>query len=207
MLILCQHCEGTLLKVFATLRPVDCSVSYLICLAVVHHVSLRQQHELIQLLVQPAAGLVDGGGYGTTTRCKILQAAAGSAWQQQDRHGSSEDKLDEHYALACTCRMAFNMHSGLMQLLRNRLVPMHGRCCDKEACSDQLTCRSVSRCIAVVLSSPLVGSSSRMIAGLMSSSLPMDTRLRSPPLIPLRKKPPAVHNSRASQLGAGTTHA
>ena len=39
--------------------------------------------------------------------------------------------------------------------------------------------------------SPDVGSSRRMTEGLISSSCPTDTRLRSPPEIPLWKKPPA----------------
>ena len=44
--------------------------------------------------------------------------------------------------------------------------------------------------MAVVESRPLVGSSSRIRLGLMSSSCPMLARLRSPPEMPLRKKPP-----------------
>ena len=37
-----------------------------------------------------------------------------------------------------------------------------------------------------------MGSSSRRTEGLMSSSWPMLTRLRSPPLMPFLKKPPAA---------------
>ena len=43
----------------------------------------------------------------------------------------------------------------------------------------------------LVQHSPEVGSSRRMTEGLISSSCPTDTRLRSPPEIPLWKKPPA----------------
>ena len=32
-------------------------------LAVVHHVALREQQQLVQLLVEPRAGLVDGGDH------------------------------------------------------------------------------------------------------------------------------------------------
>ena len=47
--------------------------------------------------------------------------------------------------------------------------------------------------MAVVESKPEVGSSSMIMLGLMSSSWPTDTRLRSPPLTPRRPKPPEVH--------------
>mmetsp|Transcript_342 Transcript_342/g.983 ORF Transcript_342/g.983 Transcript_342/m.983 type:complete len:223 (-) Transcript_342:62-730(-) len=51
--------------------------------------------------------------------------------------------------------------------------------------------RSVATsCSAVVLSSPLVGSSSRSTDGLMRSSCPTETRLRSPPDTPRWKYPP-----------------
>ena len=46
---------------------------------------------------------------------------------------------------------------------------------------------------------PEVGSSSRIMEGLISSSCPTDTRLRSPPDIPLWKKPPAMPPSILSQ--------
>ena len=39
-----------------------------------------------------------------------------------------------------------------------------------------------------------VGSSSRRMEGLISSSWPMEARLRSPPDIPLRKKPPGLQD-------------
>ncbi len=56
----------------------------------------------------------------------------------------------------------------------------------------------VSRCIAVVESSPLVGSSSSRMEGLMMSSWPTEARLRSPPEMPFRKKPPAQNGCRMS---------
>ena len=52
-----------------------------------------------------------------------------------------------------------------------------------------------SRCMAVVESSPLVGSSSRIRLGLINSSCPILARLRSPPEMPLRKKPPGGQGS------------
>jgi hypothetical protein len=83
---------------------------HLVGLAVVRNVALSQQHQLVQLLVQPAAGLVDGRGNCTPTqrqlaqrhqqvqRCRAVQAAGGLV--QHEDGGVDQQLVADGHALA-----------------------------------------------------------------------------------------------------------
>ena len=148
---------------------------------------LGQKQQLVQLLEQAGAGLMDGGHDAPPTGGQLPQ-------QLQQVHGTCAVQPCQNVKL--TQRAVCHLFGQSADVSCVRIQSLH---CDVRSTSGPGIASSLQKGFArqaagsgeIEGSPPEVGSSSSTIEGLISSSWPMDARLRSPPEMPLRKKPPA----------------